>query len=205
MSVRTTVHLLRHAEVDNPSRVLYGRLPGFHLSPRGHAQAADVAAHLAGGPPLSAVLSSPLERALETAAPVAAAAGVEVEVEVDERLVESANVFQGADLGFRLAHLAPAQWRYYVDPRRPSWGESYRNVAHRMLAVVDEVRRAHPGGVVVCVSHQSPIWVARRALEGRVLWHDPRRRQCDLASLTTLTFDGGELTGVGYCEPTVSR
>ena len=58
----TVVHLVRHGQVENPRRVLYGRLPGYHLSLRGRAQADLLAAHFAGTP-LAAVVASPLERA----------------------------------------------------------------------------------------------------------------------------------------------
>jgi broad specificity phosphatase PhoE len=199
---RTVVHLLRHAEVHNPSAVLYGRLPGFHLSERGTLQAGRVAEHLAAVTPpggVAAVVTSPLERARETAAPVAAAFGLEPVV--DERLVESANDFQGQGLAFRTAYLAPAYWRRYGAPWRPSWGEPYTQVADRITAAVDDLRRAHPGRHVVCVSHQAPIWVTRRRLEGRPLWHDPRRRACALASLTSLTYEGDDLVEVSYSCP----
>ncbi|MGF1663892.1 MAG: histidine phosphatase family protein [Kineosporiaceae bacterium] len=198
----TVVHLLRHAEVHNPTAVLYGRLPGFHLSERGTLQAERAAEHLAAltrDCGVAALLTSPLERARETAAPVAAALGVAPVV--DDRLLESANDFQGEGLAFRAAYLAPAYWRRYGAPWRPSWGEPYTRVADRITAVVDELRRAHPGRHVVCVSHQAPIWVTRRRLEGRPLWHDPRRRQCGLASLTSLAYDGDDLVGVSYACP----
>ena len=68
---RTVVHLLRHGEVDNPSRVLYGRLPDYHLSALGRQMALLAATHLADHD-ITHVISSPLERARETAAPVAA-------------------------------------------------------------------------------------------------------------------------------------
>ena len=76
MSDATIVHLLRHGEVDNPTGVLYGRLPGFRLSERGRAMAEMVAEHLAGADgarrDLVHLVASPLQRAQETAAPVAA-------------------------------------------------------------------------------------------------------------------------------------
>jgi broad specificity phosphatase PhoE len=197
--VRTVVHLLRHGEVENPEGVLYGRLPGFHLSDRGRRQAAAAAADLARGPAVTAVVSSPMERARETAQAVADATGAAVSI--DERLIESENIFEGRSTSFRLAYLAPHYLRHYRNPLRPSWGEPFRDVAARVRAAVDDARRAHPGGQVVCVSHQSPIWVTRRALEGRPLVHNPRRRECALASLTTLTYDGDALVGVGYREP----
>ena len=74
-----------------------------------------------------------------------------------------------------------------------------------MLAAITAARRAvtrlYDGGEVVIVSHQLPIWTIRRFLEGRPMWHDPRRRQCSLASLTTLSYRGDELESITYSEP----
>ena len=71
MGEQTRVHVMRHGEVYNPDGILYGRLPGFHLSGRGRAQAEAVADALAGRD-IVAVVASPLQRAQETAVPVAA-------------------------------------------------------------------------------------------------------------------------------------
>jgi broad specificity phosphatase PhoE len=53
----------------------------------------------------------------------------------------------------------------------------------------------------VLVSHQLPIWVTRCQVEGRRLWHDPRSRECSLASLTSFTYRGDEIVAVTYSEP----
>ena len=53
----------------------------------------------------------------------------------------------------------------------------------------------------MCVSHQLPIVAARRSAEGQRLFHDPRKRQCNLASVTSLTFDGDTVVRVDYAEP----
>jgi broad specificity phosphatase PhoE len=57
------------------------------------------------------------------------------------------------------------------------------------------------GGEAVCISHQLPIVCARRSVEGLHLFHDPRHRQCSLASVTSLTFDGDTVVRVEYNEP----
>ena len=46
-----------------------------------------------------------------------------------------------------------------------------------------------------------PIWIVRSFVERRRLWHDPRRRQCTLASLTSFTYQGDRIVSVGYSEP----
>jgi broad specificity phosphatase PhoE len=195
----TVVHLVRHGQVENPRRVLYGRLPGYHLSALGQAQAELLAGHFAGAR-LAAVLASPLERAQQTAAPIAAAHGLEIHT--DLRLIENSNIFEGAAgnlAWYILRH--PKLWWKLRDLRAPSWGERNVDMVERVHAVVDAIREEFAGRQVVLVSHQAPIWVARLAFERRRLSHWPGRRRCTLASVTTLTFDGDQLTGVGYAEP----
>ena len=57
------------------------------------------------------------------------------------------------------------------------------------------------GHEAVLVSHQLPVYTTRRFLEGRRLWHDPRKRQCSLASITSLVFEGTTLRDIVYSEP----
>jgi broad specificity phosphatase PhoE len=197
--VRTTVHLLRHGEVHNPTKVLYGRLPGFRLSERGLEQA-EVAARFLTGRDIVAVIASPLQRAQQTAGPIAAAYGLEIQT--DPRIIESANQFEGGVVepgpGI-LRH--PEHWSKLRNPFKPSWGEPYEKVAGRVLAAVADAREAFRGHEAVLVSHQLPVFVTRRAAEGRPMWHRPDRRQCALASVTSLVYDDDELAYVRYCEP----
>ncbi|NCD19787.1 MAG: histidine phosphatase family protein [Actinobacteria bacterium] len=197
-----TVHLMRHGEVRNPDGILYGRLPGFSLSDRGRAMAERVADVLhAGGHEIHAVLASPLQRAQESAVPTAEAFGVAVRT--DRGLVEAANDFEGVAVNrnrLQLAH--PRYWPRYVNPFQPSWGEPYADQVERMSGVIRRALGIVPdGGEVLAVSHQLPIWVTRLFLERRPLAHDPRHRQCALASLTSLTFDGRRLVALTYWEP----
>ena len=199
MSERTVVHLLRHGEVDNPTGILYGRLPGFHLSELGREMAERIA-HVLGDREIVHVVTSPLERAVETGAPLADKLGLTPTL--DDRLIESTNVFEGKTFGVGDGSLKrPAQWRYLVNPFTPSWGEPYVQVVARMRAAVETARDAARGHEALAVSHQLPIWILRCALEHRRLWHDPRKRQCSLASLTSVVFDGDSVVGVEYDEP----
>jgi broad specificity phosphatase PhoE len=209
VSTRTVVHLLRHGEVFNPEKILYGRLPGYRLSELGRAMAgrardyfldASRAASGGNGAAIARVVSSPMERAQETAAPLAEALGVEVMT--DARLIEAANVFEGRRVGIGDGALrSPSAWRHLYNPFRPSWGEPYAQVAHRMQAALAAARDAAPGRHSVLVSHQLPIWIARLAGERRRLWHDPRRRQCALASVTSFHYDDSRLALITYAEP----
>ena len=194
-----TVHLLRHGEVHNPDRVLYGRLPGFRLSDLGVRQA-QAAAQWLSGKDLGYLVASPLQRARETAAPLAEATGLPVET--DERLIEADNHLQGRQVaGGKGLFTDVSNWRYFVNPFRPSWGEPYAEIAARVLAAARDAGARAGGRDAVCVSHQLPIVCARRSAEGKRLFHDPRRRQCSLASVTSLTFDGSRVVRVEYAEP----
>ncbi len=196
---RTVVHVLRHGEVHNPEGILYGRIPGYGLSERGQEMAATTADHVADLD-ITYLVSSPLQRALETAAPIAERLGLEVHT--DDRLLEPTNVFEGSRFGVGDGSLKrPATWIHLRNPFRPSWGEPYAEVAARMLAAVEDARDAARGHQALCVSHQLAIWTLRRSLEGRRLWHDPRKRECGLASLTSISFEGTAVTGIGYVEP----
>ena len=197
--VRTVVHLLRHGEVHNPEGVLYGRLDGYHLSELGRQMAELVARHLADHD-VALVVASSLTRAQETAAPVAAAHGLEVTV--DDRVLEAENRFEGQRVNVGPGAFAhPRHWGKLVNPFKPSWGEAYTVIADRMIEAVEAARDTAAGHEAVIVSHQLPIWTARNRLMGRRLWHDPRSRQCSLASLTSLTYLDSELESVTYSEP----
>lgn len=208
-NVSVTVHLVRHGEVHNPDRILYGRLPGFHLSELGHQMAdrlGDWFAEraLAAGRVPVAVLASPLQRAQETAEPIARA--LELPVDTDVRVLEAQNHFEGlSDMRAQLKN--PVHWPYLVNPARPSWGEPYRDQVARMVAAITAageraVAQDGPGAEAVIVSHQLPIWVTRLSAEDRPLMHDPRQRQCSLASVTSLHFEKGrDRPRIQYQEP----
>jgi len=199
MSVQTVVHFLRHGEVLNPTKILYGRLTGFRLSPLGE-QMAKAAVQALATHDVTVIVSSPLERAVQTAEPFAAQ--FRLEISTDDRLIESANFFEGKRVSVGDGALRdPRNWWALRDPFAPSWGESYRAIADRMYAALLDIREQAEGHEAVCVSHQLPIWTLRRHMEGKRLWHDPRKRQCGLASLTSFHFDDTTLVGVGYREP----
>jgi broad specificity phosphatase PhoE len=197
--VKTIVHLLRHGEVDNPMKVLYGRLPGYHLSPLGRKMAERIAESVVDRK-IVHLGASPLERAQETSLPIATTFGMPVVT--DERLIEAGNIFEGQKFGLgdgALRH--PSAWWHLRNPLRPSWGEPYRDIVVRMLAAMGDARKAAEGREALLVSHQLPIWTVRSYVEGRRLWHDPRKRQCTLASLTSFVYDGDRIVSVEYSEP----
>ncbi|MFI6167272.1 histidine phosphatase family protein [Nocardia sp. NPDC051052] len=197
--VETIVHVLRHGEVHNPNGILYGRLPGFSLSVTGRSQAGAVARALADHD-IAVVIASPLQRAQETAEPIAAQH--QLIVRTDENLIEAGNTFEGLRVSVGDGALRkPRHWWKLRDPFTPSWGEPYLQIAHRMLAAVNKARVEAAGREAVLVSHQLPVWTLRRFLQGQRLWHDPRQRQCSLASLTSLVYHGDTLVDIVYSEP----
>lgn len=196
---RTIVHLLRHGEVHNPEAIFYGRLPGFRLSDLG-LRMAERAAGFFSSRDILLVIASPMERAQQTAAPVAAAH--DLEVGVDPRITEATSVFQGHTFGVGDGSLKhPRHWKHLRNPFRPSWGEPYRQVADRMLAAAADARDLVRGHEAVLVSHQMPIWMARLAAEDRRLWHDPRKRECSLASITSISYEENRIVSTSYAEP----
>jgi broad specificity phosphatase PhoE len=195
---RTIVHVMRHGEVHNPEKILYGRLPDYHLSDRGQAQAKAVAGWLAGRD-ITYVVASPLERAQETAAPIAGCHGLPVAT--DDELIESTNVFQGQRVSPGDGALRdPRNWWHLRNPRTPSWGEPYTEIAARMTRAVRRARAAAAGHEAVCVSHQLPVETLRRAMTDKPLHHFPTRRMCNLASVTSFYFHDDACVGWGYAE-----
>jgi len=191
------VHLVRHGEVHNPDGVLYGRIPGYHLSERGHRMAELAAASLADHP-VTAIIASPLQRTRESAEPWTRRFGLPLRI--DERLIEPVNRFEGLNLRRALPR-SPQHWPYLLNPWRPAWGEPFASIAARVLAAVAQAHAEAPGGEVVLVSHQLPIWMVARSVAGARLAHDPRRRRCSLSSITTLAHRDGRFVEVGYQEP----
>jgi broad specificity phosphatase PhoE len=196
----TTVHVARHGEVENPEKILYGRQPGWRLSTRGQ-QMAETLGEWSKSINLGALHVSPLQRAQETATPISRAHGIEITT--DERLIEAANIFEGKSFELGSGVLKhPSSWRHLYNPWKPSWGEPYEEQINRMLAAVFAAHKAANGKDAIVVSHQLPIWILRSAIEGRSLLHDPRKRICTLASVTSIHFDNeGVISGLSYSEP----
>ena len=200
--MKTLVHVVRHGEVENPDGILYGRQSDWHLSVCGR-EMAETVAKWTHGRDVAAVISSPLERAQETAQPIAAIH--KLQIETDPRLIEAANIFEGKKFGVGATKgvlLKPSAWRHLWNPWRPSWGEPYAQQVARMMSAISHAYDIAREREAVCVSHQLPIWILRSAIEGRPMIHDPRKRICSLASVTTIVFSAqGVIEGVEYAEP----
>lgn len=192
------LHLVRHGEVHNPRRVLYGRLPGYGLSVDGRRMARQAAEFVrAMERPIAALICSPLQRTQESAEPFAELFGIAAQV--DDRVIEPTNVFEGRRMLHALVN--PWNWRHLRKPALPSWGEPYADVVGRMNAAMTEAWDAADSGDIVIVSHQLPIWITHLAVAGLPLRHDPRTRRCALSSVTSFEMRDGKWTETAYAEP----
>lgn len=189
---------MRHGEVHNPTRVLYGRLPGFGLSADGRRMARQAAEYIqALDRPVTSLVCSPLQRTRESSEPFTELFGLEPRI--DERVIEPTNVFEGRRMA--LALINPWNWRHLSKPALPSWGEPYADVVGRMNKAMTEAWDAAAAGDVVIVSHQLPIWITHLAVAGESSQHDPRTRRCALSSVTSFEMVDGKWTEVAYAEP----
>ena len=135
-------------------------------------------------------------------APLAAA--LDLPVNIDGRVIEAGNELEGRLVTpVNLLKGGPKTWWMFRNILKPTWGEAYTDIVARMKLVLKDAADAAAGHEAVVVSHQLPIWMARCDAEGRRLAHDPRKRECTLASITSFTFltDGpvefGGLPGAG--------
>ena len=163
---RCSVFLVRHGEVHNPRHVVYADLPGFDLSANGRRQAEDAADRL---PPKATIISSPLDRAVETAEIIAARS--DAEVIADGALTEwglgrrwAGHVWDDLDLDF------PGELdAYLAHPMDlPFSPESLAELGDRVGGAIVR-HRAALDGPLIFVSHQDPIQAARLVLTGRPL------------------------------------
>jgi broad specificity phosphatase PhoE len=194
------IHLIRHGEVHNPGGVLYGRLPEFRLSERGH-QMAELAAKdlLEQDRKIGAIYSSPLLRTRESAGHVQQA--FSLTPTPDERLIEPFNIFEGRKLSAGHILIRPHLYFHLRKPSQPSWGEPFESIAARMLEAMNDAWQNTQVGDAVLVSHQLPIVMVHRKLAGMKLSHNPKQRRCGLSSITSFERQGDAFVEVDYRDP----
>jgi len=188
---RTRLYLIRHADVENPRKLLYGHLDGFDLSALGREQAAAVGERLRAED-VRRIVHSPLARAAETARLINGRldAPAILEAEPELREAEFSRYLQGLPY-----------WQ--VPLRRPLWfvhkakrglvpgDESIEKLGGRVLDVVKRLTREHPGETMAVVSHADPLNAAWILLDGRP--HNERemyRKSIDKAGMLRLDMDG---------------
>ena len=151
--------MVRHGKTPSTGKLLPGRAKGLHLSDTGIQEALVVADRLSKIKKVAAIYASPLERARETAAPIAKA--LKQKVIINKGLLEcDFGDWTGEELA-KLMKLpewsnvqrAPSTFRF---PK----GESFTEMQTRMVSTLDDLRKKHSGGVVICVSHADPIKAA---------------------------------------------
>jgi broad specificity phosphatase PhoE len=198
----TRVFLIRHADVENPRRLLYGHLDGFQLSALGRAQAVAVGDSL-GEEGLRRIVHSPLARAVETAELINSRLEPPAAMEAEPALRE-------ADFSRYLQGLP--YWQ--IPLRRPLWfvhkarrgivpgDESVDRMGERVLDVARRLAREHPGETAAIVSHADPLQAAWIVLDGRP--HNERemyRKQIDKAGMLKVELDGDKPVRWEYVAP----
>ena len=148
---------------------------------------------------VSAIHTSPLVRAQESAKPIEELFGVDAKT--NENLIEPHNVFEGRKLSVKAIATKPQWWWHFRNPAKPAWGESFKEIIARMHSAIIQASESVLDGDVVLVTHQLPIWVMHLSSSGKKLMHDPRKRRCALSSITTFEIQDGKLVEVGYLDP----
>jgi len=194
MALATTIHLVRHGDVENPKRLYYGRLPGFPLNERGRGQA-RAAAEVLSKSPIAVIYSSPQQRAQDTARLIQAGFDPAPELIREPAINEIRSQFDGATQD----EMEQRAWNFYRDIG--SEFEQPSDVLARMRSFMQRVRQDHEGEEVVAVSHADPIvfvwmWVLgiplqaenRRLLDRHGLADDYPAK----ASISTFRFETQE-------------
>jgi broad specificity phosphatase PhoE len=198
----TRFYLIRHADVENPQKLLYGHLDGFQLSALGRAQAAAVGDALRSAA-IRRIVHSPLARAVETGRLINERLAVPAELESDPDLREAefSRYLQGLPY-----------WQIPV--RRPLWfvhkakrgllpgDEAIDQLGGRVLEVVRRLARQHPGETMAVVSHADPLNAAWVLLDQRP--HNERemyRKAVDKAGMLQLDMEGERPVAWEYIPP----
>lgn len=189
----TTIHLIRHGDVENPQEVFYGRLAGFPLSDRGRKEAA-AAANALGDRPIEVVYSSPQLRARQTADIVREKMAPLPPLRIEPLLDEVRTPYDGVPH----AEMAARDWDFYSGVSGQY--EQPQDVLRRLLRFMNMVRQEHAGQQVVGVTHADGLaflwmWV----LDQPVSVENRRRLKAfglsddypETASISTFTFDHG--------------
>ena len=198
----TRLYLIRHADVENPHRLLYGHLDGFQLSALGRLQSAAVGDRLRDEN-VRRIVHSPLARAAETAQLI------------NERLAQPAVLESDPDLReAEFSRYLQGLPYWQIPLRRPLWfvhkakrglvpgDESVDRLGGRVLEVVRRLARERPGETQAIVSHADPLNAAWILLDGRA--HNERemyRKAVDKAGMLRLEMDGETPASWEYIPP----
>ena len=165
----TTLFLVRHAAHDLLGRILTGRMSGIRLGAEGRRQAGLLAERLAREK-ISALYTSPLERARETADPIAARLGLEPET-VDDLTDVDYGEWSGKSFAALDEDPRWATWNKARSTYRPPGGETMLDVQHRAVGSVEKIVAANTGHAALIVSHGDVIRVVLATFLGLALDH----------------------------------
>jgi len=190
---------MRHADVENPRHILYGYLPGFHLSALGRAQAAEVGQSLRDSG-IRRILHSPLDRARETAEIVNDQLPIPVPLQPEPALREAdfSRYLQGLPY-WQVPLLRPRWFIHKLHRGTTSGDETIKDLGGRVLGVVYRLASEHPGEVSLCVSHADPLQAAWILLDGRPQSErEMYRKMVGRAGMLQLDLDGGRVVSTRY-------
>ena len=198
----TRIYLIRHADVENPHRVLYGHLDGFQLSALGRAQAAAVGERLRAED-IRRIVHSPLARAVETAQLINGRLANPAILESDPELREAefSRYLQGLPY-WQIPLLRPLWFVHKAKRGIVPGDESIDRMGGRVLAVVRGLAREHPGETMGVISHADPLNAAWVLLDGRP--HNERemyRKSVDKAGMLRLEMEGETPVAWEYIPP----
>lgn len=190
----TTIYLVRHAEVKNPKRIIYGRLGFFKLSERGKEQARVLSKYFQNKG-IEAIYTSPLLRARQTAKIISAG---KIPIKISKNLTET-NFTKWE--GKPYAHRSKADMEIYLNrPTRLRVGETLQQVVKRMTKEINLIAKRHVGKKIIVISHADPIICSRLTYENKDLDLATKTR-VQKASITSLEFNSElQCTKTNYLE-----
>ena len=189
--MKTTVYLVRHGEVHNPQRVIYGRIPGFQLSEKGRKQAHALGKHLSDKK-LTAIYASPLERTHETATYIHKHHN-HLSITHDERIIECYTPLEGE----KIEIVEKSNWNFYAPEFIKKGGESLEDIWSRMSVFLEEKVKLHAGEEIAVVSHGDPIMITASQHTGKPLIVESIRGEyVETAKGYQIEFDGTNVTTV---------
>ena len=156
--MQTSIYFIRHGEVNNPEKIIYGRLPNFGLTRRGEKQAEE-AADFFNDKDIHAIYSSPLDRAKQTAEIIMKKLEIPV-IHFSDQLIEVKSSYQGT----KSSELDFLQSEVYLQPLDPT-DETVEQIATRMMHFLNKITKVHNGKHIVAVSHGDPIMALKAAIK----------------------------------------
>lgn len=181
----TIIYLIRHAELDNPEKLFYSRLPGFELTKRGIIQAEQLNNYFKDIK-IDAAYSSPLQRAKKTAQIITDKR--DIKLQLSDLLPDW---YVGPWSGKKVTSLNQKDVNlFFNDPLNFNLpdSETLQDVRKRMCLFLESVLEKHKGKTVLAVSHAGPMKILLYDLENKP-FGDINKIRCPYASIIRLEFE----------------